>query len=219
MCCNNFKCLPICQRSYFIKCDRLSHCRIWKYLLTYLHKVSRLFKFLSNMIFKKLYFILVFLKNDYFFIFSYPFNGVSILKCILWVFGIIFGIAFGKIFIHNWLFCKKLRLKIFTTEGQGSWLVILLVTCCILFFQASVYNSFLTLMGSDYMDFICTSNLHIENKSFMKGAALFAWIGNFFTVWMILDTMLQVSSKEEKKVKYLVIFIIIIFTEVHLFDF
>ena len=125
-------------------------------------------------------------------IFSYPKNGISALKTVLWLFGMVFGIVFGKIVIHNWLFCRKLQLKIFTLEGQGSWVVIFLFTCCVLLLQTVVYNTILELLGSQYDGYHCSSNLHIQYKSFMKGAALVTWLGDFFTVWMVLDTVLQV---------------------------
>ena len=79
--------------------------------------------------------------------FSYPPDGMSALKVGLWLFALIFSIVFGKVAIHYWFFCKKLKLKIFTREGQGSWIVIFLFTCCVLFFQSTVYNAFLTLAG------------------------------------------------------------------------
>lgn len=128
----------------------------------------------------------------FYLIFSYPANGVFALKLVLWLSGLIFGIAFGKIVIHNWLFCKKLQLKIFTSEGQGSWVVIFLFTCCVLLLQTVVYNMILSLLGSQYDVYHCSSNLHIQYKSFMKGAALVTWVGDFFTLWMVLDTVLQV---------------------------
>uniref|UniRef100_A0A7M5UJW0 Transmembrane protein n=2 Tax=Clytia hemisphaerica TaxID=252671 RepID=A0A7M5UJW0_9CNID len=122
---------------------------------------------------------------------NYPPDGMSAVKVGMWLFAVLFSMVFGKVVVHYWFFCKKLKLKIFTKEGQGSWIVIFLFTCCVLFFQSTVYNAFLTLAGSEYDEYHCDSNLHLEYRSFMKGAALVTWVGDFFTVWMVLDTMLQ----------------------------
>jgi len=129
----------------------------------------------------------------FFLFFSYPPNGLSAIKILMWLFAILFGVIIGKIGIHYWLLCCKLKVKLFTKEGKGSWVVISLVTCCVLFYQSTLYNALLTVTGGGaYDEYQCTSNLHIEYKSFMKGAAVVTWLSDFFIVWMVLDTILQV---------------------------
>ena len=39
------------------------------------------------------------------------------------MFGIVYGICVGKLAIHYFLFCKVMKLKLFTIDGQGSWMV------------------------------------------------------------------------------------------------
>ena len=38
-----------------------------------------------------------------------------------------------------------------------------------------------------------SSNMYIENKTFMKWVAVIVWSGDLLTAWMILDIMLQVG--------------------------
>ncbi|XP_057311740.1 transmembrane protein 117-like [Hydractinia symbiolongicarpus] len=122
---------------------------------------------------------------------NYPPNGYSAVKVCLWLFAIIFSIIVGKIFIHYWLFCCKLKLKLFSKEGQGSWMLVFLFTLCVVFYQSAIFNAVLILEGSEMDQYHSTDNMHIKNKTFMKMAAIVTWLGDFITAWMVLDMMLQ----------------------------
>ena len=126
-------------------------------------------------------------------LFSYPPNGFIALKVLLWLFAIVFGITVGKIAIHYWLLCRKLKLKLFSKDGQGSWMITFLFTGCILYYQSSIYNAFLTLAGPHMKQYHTSDNMHIKNRTFMKWAAIGTWLGDFFTLWMVMDMMLQVG--------------------------
>ena len=67
-----------------------------------------------------------------------------------WMFAILLGMAVGKWIIHGWLFCKKLKLKMFTEDGQGSWMVMFLTSLFSLFIFSFAYNGFLMLEGKHY---------------------------------------------------------------------
>ena len=137
----------------------------------------------------------MFLKSlitPFLFLCSYPDNGFSVLKVFLWLFAIVFGVVVGKLVVHYYLLCHKLQLKIFSKEGQGSVVVILFITVCTLYYQSFVYNAFLIICGNSTMSYQISSNMHIENKTFMKWVAVIVWSGDLLTAWMILDVMLQV---------------------------
>lgn len=136
--------------------------------------------------------------REQFFTSSYPPNAMSILKVFLWLFAILFGAVVGKVVIHYWLFCSQIQLKLFSKEGHGSWCITFLFTICVLFYQSTVYNAFLTLCGSEWDEYRCSSNLHIEYTTFIKGLAVTTWLGDAFMCWMVFDMMLQVSEWKEK---------------------
>ena len=127
------------------------------------------------------------------FLCSYPDNGFSALKVFLWLFAIVFGVVVGKLFVHYYLLCHKLQLKIFSKDGQGSLVVILFFTVCTLYYQSFVYNAFLIMCGNSTIPYQISSNMHIENKTFMKWVAVIVWSSDLLTAWMILDVMLQVG--------------------------
>lgn len=63
------------------------------------------------------------------------------------MFALILGMCIGKWIVHGWFFCKKLKLKIFTEDGQGSWMVMFLTSLLSLFIFSFAYNGFLMLEG------------------------------------------------------------------------
>ena len=64
------------------------------------------------------------------------------------MFAILLGMCVGKWIIHGWFFCKKLKLKMFTADGQGSWMVMFLTALFSLFCFSFAYNGFLMLEGN-----------------------------------------------------------------------
>ncbi|XP_020620095.1 transmembrane protein 117-like [Orbicella faveolata] len=128
----------------------------------------------------------------YTFIFiRWPRGSFSLIKFSCWMFAILLGMCVGKWIIHGWFFCKKLKLKMFTEDGQGSWMVMFLTALFSLFCFSFAYNGFLMLEGK-YMDKMHASNrMGMENQTFMKVAAICTWLGDFITAWMVTDMMLQ----------------------------
>ena len=114
--------------------------------------------------------------NIYTFLFAnYPPNGYIALKVLLSLFSIVFGVVVGKMFIHHYFLCGKLKLKIFSKDGQGSWMVIFLFTILCLYYDSVIYNAFLTLSGSHLKKYHTGANMHIQYKTFNKATA----IGNY----------------------------------------
>lgn len=63
------------------------------------------------------------------------------------MFAVVLGMCVGKWIVHGWLFSKKLKLKMFTEDGQGSWMVMFLTSLLSLFIFSFAYNGFLMLEG------------------------------------------------------------------------
>lgn len=111
--------------------------------------------------------------NIFSFLFAnYPSNGYSALKILLWLFSITFGVVVGKMVIHHYLLCERFKLKIFSKDGQGSWMIIFLFTLLCLFYDSVIYNAFLTLGGRHLKDLHSGANMHIQYKTFNKAAAI-----------------------------------------------
>ena len=104
----------------------------------------------------------------------------------------IVGMLVGKFFLHKFLLCRVLKLKIFTEDGQGSWMVMFMTVLLFLYMWSFVYSEFLILGG--YAAYVASSNLGIKNQTFMKFAAMGTWLGDFLTAWMVTDMMLQVGA-------------------------
>ena len=126
--------------------------------------------------------------------FRYPNNAFTALKVFMWLPAIIIGLVVGKMIIHKWLFCHVLGMKLFTKDGQGSWMIMFLFTFVTIFTFAIIYNEFLKLEGSYLDPYHITSNMDMENATFMKVAGIGTWLGDFITAWMVTDMMLQVLS-------------------------
>ncbi|EDO31899.1 predicted protein, partial [Nematostella vectensis] len=121
----------------------------------------------------------------------WPSGSFVLVKLGTWLFAISLGLLIGKFLLHKWLFCQKLKLKIFTEDGQGSWMVMFLSCFFFLFVFSYAYNGFLMLEGK-YMDTLhASSRMGMQNQTFMKFAAMGTWLGDFFTAWMVTDMMLQ----------------------------
>ena len=122
----------------------------------------------------------------------WPTGSFIALKLGLWLLAILLGLLIGKYVIHKWIFCDKLKLRIFTEDGQGSWMVMFMTTVMSLYIFSFIYNGFLMLEGQ-YMDRLHASPfMRMQNQTFMKFAALGTWLGDFLTAWMVTDMMLQV---------------------------
>ena len=89
-------------------------------------------------------------------IFRWPRGSFSLIKFTCWMFALILGMCIGKWVVHGWFFCKKLRLKIFTEDGQGSWMVMFLTSLLSLFIFSFAYNGFLMLEGKNISSFNTT---------------------------------------------------------------
>lgn len=125
--------------------------------------------------------------------FRYPPDaGFVALKVFMYLFAIGLGMFVGKYFIHKFLFCRVLKLRMFSEDGQGSWMVMFLAVLMFLFIISFTYNEFLLLGGDHFAPYATSSNLGIENQTFMKMAAIGTWLGDFITAWMVTDMMLQV---------------------------
>lgn len=105
------------------------------------------------------------------------------------------GMLVGKYFFHKFLLCRVLKLRMFSEEGQGSWMVMFLTVLMFLFIISFIYNEFLLLGGAHFAPYVCSNNLGIENQTFMKLAAMGTWLGDFITAWMVTDMMLQVKAR------------------------
>lgn len=120
--------------------------------------------------------------------------GFVALKVFMYLFAAGLGIFVGKYFIHKFLLCRVLKLRMFTEEGQGSWMVMFLTVLMFLFIVSFIYNEFLLLGVAHFAPYVCSNNLGIENQTFMKMAAIGTWLGDFITAWMVTDMMLQVKT-------------------------
>ena len=124
----------------------------------------------------------------------WPRGSFIFLKLGCWLFAILVGMLVGKFIVHKWIFCTKLKLKIFTEDGQGSWMVMFLTSLLSLYIFSFAYNGFLMLEGK-YMDKLHASpRMRLRNRTFMKLAAIGTWLGDFLTAWMVTDMMLQVTA-------------------------
>lgn len=131
------------------------------------------------------------LGHAYSFIFTkYPNNGFAALKVVFWISAITSGMILGKIFIHKILLCKILRFKIFTLDGEGSWVIMFLTSIVFIFLWTFVFNE--TLKATGNQEYVVSSNMQMKYETFMKGAMATVWFGHFLTAWMVTDVMLQV---------------------------
>ena len=136
------------------------------------------------------------------FLFRYPPDrGFVALKIFMYLFAIGLGMFVGKFFIHKFLLCRVLKLRIFSEEGQGSWMVMFLTVLIFLFIISFIYNEFLLLGGAHFAPYVTSHNLGIQNQTFMKMAAIGTWLGDFITAWMVTDMMLQVRSSKGHSVE------------------
>ena len=103
------------------------------------------------------------------------------------------GMFVGKYFFHKFLLCRVLKLRMFSEDGQGSWMVMFLTVLMFLFIISFIYNEFLLLGGAHFAPYVSSNNLGIQNQTFMKMAAIGTWLGDFITAWMVTDMMLQVT--------------------------
>ena len=109
------------------------------------------------------------------------------------------GMLVGKFFVHKFLLCRVLKLRMFSEEGQGSWMVMFLTVLMFLFVMSFIYSEFLLLGGEHLAPYVTSHNLGIQNQTFMKMAAMGTWLGDFFTAWMVTDMMLQVKQIDGKR--------------------
>ena len=131
------------------------------------------------------------------FLFRYPPDrGFVALKIFMYLFAIGLGMFVGKFFIHKFLLCRVLKLRMFSEEGQGSWMVMFLTVLIFLFIISFIYNEFLLLGGAHFAPYVTSHNLGIQNQTFMKMAAIGTWLGDFITAWMVTDMMLQVGAQK-----------------------
>ena len=112
----------------------------------------------------------------------------------LWLSSIIIGPIIGKKVIHKWLLCKKLKSKLFTKEGQGSWMIMLFTTLLSLYVFSFIYNLFLRTAKYPTKPWTLDSNLHVGNHNFKKFAAICTGLGDFMTAWIVTDMVLQVPQ-------------------------
>ena len=121
-----------------------------------------------------------------------PHAGYVALKVFMYLSASLAGMLVGKFFFHKFLLCRVFKLKMFSEDGQGSWMVMFLTVLLFLFMWSFVYSEFVLLAGPEYEFYVASSNMGIENQTFMKLAAMGTWLGDFLTAWMVTDMMLQV---------------------------
>ncbi|RZF38547.1 hypothetical protein LSTR_LSTR006142 [Laodelphax striatellus] len=113
----------------------------------------------------------------------------ALIKVVMWLFAIICGLVVGKLFVHNILCGKILRLKMFRDE-QGSWIAMFLTGIISLYLFSHVYNLIL-LIFYDKPYYFIDSRMGITYASVMKTAACGTWLGDLITALMVTDVMLQ----------------------------
>ena len=114
------------------------------------------------------------------------------MKFFFWLSAIVAGMILGKTFVHKVLLCRILRFKIFTSDGEGSWVIMFLTTVVSLFTWTFLYNE--TISASGNPQYMVSSNMEMKYKTFMKGALSISWLAHFLTAWMVTDSMLQVGQ-------------------------
>ena len=122
-----------------------------------------------------------------------------VLKIFMFSLAAVMGMLVGKFFIHKFLFCRVLKLRMFSEEGQGSWMVMFLTVLMFLFVMSFIYSEFLLLGGEHLAPYVTSHNLGIQNQTFMKMAAIGTWLGDFITAWMVTDMMLQVKQTDGQR--------------------
>ena len=111
----------------------------------------------------------------------------------MYLLAVISGALIGKFFVHKFILCRVLKLRMFSEDGQGSWMIMFLTALVFLYILSFIYNEFLLLGGEHLHPYLSSNNLGIQNQSFMKLAAIGTWLGDFITAWMVTDMMLQVT--------------------------
>ncbi|XP_070567422.1 transmembrane protein 117-like [Ptychodera flava] len=120
----------------------------------------------------------------------YPPNAWSLAKVAVWLIGIVVGMIIGKLVVHRFLFGRVMRLRMFR-DDQGSWMTMFLTVLFVLFIVSFLLNALYLIGGDALEEYKITSNMGIENSTFMKAAACGTWMGDFVTAWMVTDMMLQ----------------------------
>ena len=127
-------------------------------------------------------------------LFRYPNDGFAGLKVLLWISGLLLGLIVGRLVIHKWILCTKLKSRFFARDSQGAWIIMFLTSILSLYGFSLLYNVILDVCGGYILSYKCDNSFKIENKCLMKAIAAFIWIGNIITIWIIIDMMLQVRS-------------------------
>ncbi|XP_075212838.1 uncharacterized protein LOC142319439 isoform X2 [Lycorma delicatula] len=113
----------------------------------------------------------------------------ALIKVLMWLLAIVCGLVVGKLFVHNVICGKILRLKMFRDE-QGSWIAMFLTVIISIYLFSHVYNLLLWLFYNKPYYYI-DSRMGITYASVMKTAACGTWLGDLITALMVTDVMLQ----------------------------
>lgn len=120
-------------------------------------------------------------------------NSLALLKLILVVFSFVLGMIVGKLFLHDFIFRDKLRLRMFS-EDKGSW-TCMLATCCFFSYAfCMLYNMMLPDTRAEDWDgppLYVSAGMGSSNRTF---GALFqagTWLGDLMTVVMVWDSIFQ----------------------------
>ncbi|KAL1116138.1 hypothetical protein AAG570_005633, partial [Ranatra chinensis] len=115
----------------------------------------------------------------------------ALVKVLMWIFAILCGLVIGKLFVHNIMFGRLLRLKMFRDE-QGSWIAMFLTVILSVYTFSYIYNFILYIFYNNQNYFI-DSSMGITNSTVMKACACGTWLGDLITWLMVTDVMLQDS--------------------------
>jgi len=111
--------------------------------------------------------------------------GLILLKVCMSIGLVVSGCVVGRQLVHHWLLRDKMRVNMFEANN-GSWTVMALSTVMLLWVGGYIYNA---MVGESEPQ--VTSSLHIESHSFAVIAQTGTWLGDLFTLLMVVDSMLQ----------------------------
>ena len=129
---------------------------------------------------------------------------LKVFSLVLWV---VLGMLLGKYLVHDALLRDLLELNLFRKD-MGSWPVMTLTAMTVTFGGSFVYNAIVSnyfhpVDGSDNSPYVL--NDYVGIKEFQSGivAATLCWLCDYFTLFVINDSMLQDAfSIEKRRTKY-----------------
>ena len=125
--------------------------------------------------------------------------GLSLFKLLSIAAGVAIGTTVGKKIVHRRLLRGKLAMF---RNDQGSIMIMFWCSLLSLFVASNLYNAFVPATGAG-PSLLLTNNMGISNEIFSKIAGICCWMGDYLTMFLVIDSMLQDKTHYKKWAKCL----------------